>query len=266
MVYSPLQAAAKYFKYYVHAASGKGHGTHSPFVYEFITKVMNDFTKHYDYEKVEGLRKQLLENKTEITIQDFGAGSAKTHSNHRSIASIAKNAAKPKKFGQLLYRMIKFYRFQNILELGTSLGITTSYLALANPLGKVTTMEGCSTLAEIARKNFIQLGIDNIDIVRGNFDSSLQDVLIRNKPIDFAFIDGNHRQEATERYFQQLLPFIHNNSLLIFDDIHWSPGMEAAWKKITTHTAVTAYIDLFYIGIISFRNEFKEKQEFTVRF
>lgn len=266
MVYSPLQAAAKYFKYYIHAANSKGHGTHSPFVFEFITKVMNDFTKYYDYERVETLRKKLLQDKTEIIVEDFGAGSATTNSNVRTIASIAKSAAKPKKFGQLLYRMVKYYGFGNVLELGTSLGITTAYLALADNTAKITTLEGCGNIAEMARRNFIDLGLNNVDIVRGNFDDTLEEVLIRNNPVDFAFIDGNHRQEPTERYFRQILPYTHNNSILVFDDIHWSAGMEAAWNNIVSHESVTAYIDLFYIGIISFRKEFKQKQEFAVRF
>ncbi|GAB3432377.1 O-methyltransferase [Niabella aquatica] len=265
MVYSPLQAAAKYFKYYVHAANSKGHGVHSPFVFEFITKVMNDFTLYEEYAKVEGLRKALLKDTTELEVKDMGAGSARTSSDKRSIASIAKNAAKPKKFGQLLYRIVKYYQPKTILELGTSLGITTSYLALARPDASVTTMEGAPEIAAKAQENFQKLDIENVRIVEGNFDDTLEGVLRQNPEIDLAFIDGNHRQEPTERYFYQLLPYIHNDSLLIFDDIHWSKEMETAWKNIVQHEAVACDIDLFYIGIISFRKQFKEKQHFSVR-
>lgn len=266
MIYSPLQAAAKYFRYYIHAANSKGHGMHSPFVYEFITKVMNDFTKYNDYEKAEGLRKILLADEAEIEVEDMGAGSAATSSNRRTIASIAKNAAKPKKFGQLLYRMVKFYQPETVLELGTSLGITTSYLALANPKAAIITMEGAAAVAGKAQQNFEGLGIKNVEIVRGNFDDTLAGVLRAHPSIDFAFIDGNHRREPTERYFEQLLPYIHNDTLLVFDDIHWSKEMETAWKNIVQHEAVCCDIDLFYIGIISFRKEFKEKQGFSIRF
>ena len=266
MVYSPLQAAAKYFKYYVHATNSKGHGMHSPFVFEFITKVMNDFEKYDDYTKVEALRKSLLTNNETITVEDMGAGSATTTSDKRSIASIAKNAAKPKKFGQLLYRMIKYYQCNNVLEMGTSLGVTSSYLSLANPSAKIITMEGAENIANIAQQNFDQLGLKNIELVRGNFDNTLQPVLEKMGKIDFAFIDGNHRQEPTERYFNQLLPYIHNDTILVFDDIHWSKGMETAWNNIVQHQAVACDIDLFYIGIISFRQEFKEKQGFSIRF
>ncbi len=265
MVYSPLQTAAKYFKYYVHAANSKGHGMHSPFVYEFITKVMNDFEKYDDYIKVETLRKQLLSDHSALEVEDMGAGSGITSSNKRPIASIAKNAAKSKKFAQLLYRMVRYYQPKTVLELGTSLGIATSYLALAHPLAKIITMEGAASVAQIAQENFGKLGIENIEIVKGNFDNTLSDILNKNPKIDFAFIDGNHRQEPTERYFEQLLPHIHNDTLLVFDDIHWSKGMETAWQNVVQHQVVTCYIDLFFIGIVSFRKEFKEKQSFSVR-
>ncbi|HOZ85487.1 MAG TPA: class I SAM-dependent methyltransferase [Niabella sp.] len=266
MVYSPLQAAAKYFRYYVHAANSKGHGTHSPFVFEFITKVMNDFTKYEDYSKVEDLRKLLLSNNTSIKVDDLGAGSTATKSNIRTITSIAKNAAKPKKFGQLLYRMVKYYQPKNVLELGTSLGITSSYLALANPTANLVTMEGSESICEVARSNFESLQLKNIELVQGNFDTQLQSVLDGMGQVDFAFIDGNHRKEPTERYFHQILPHIHNDTILIFDDIHWSKEMETAWRNIVQHEAVACDIDLFYIGIISFRKEFQEKQRFSVRF
>lgn len=266
MAYSPLQAAAKYFKYYVHAANSKGHGTHSPFAFEFITKVMNDFTKYDDYRLVETLRRELLYDQKDVLVEDMGAGSVAGASKKRSIATIAKNAAKPKKFSQLLYRMVRFYKPQVILELGTSLGITTSYLALANPSATVITLEGSDALAAKARENFLRLNIKNIQVITGNFDVTLSGVLKRFPRIDFAFVDGNHRREPTERYFTQLLPNVDNDSLLVFDDIHWSKEMEEAWYTIIRHPEVLCDIDLFYIGIINFRQEFKEKQGFSIRF
>ncbi|SDD34608.1 O-methyltransferase [Niabella drilacis] len=266
MVYSPLVAASKYFKYYIHASNSKGHGMHSPFVFEFITQVMNDFTRYPDYERTEALRKALLKDPGVITVEDMGAGSSKTRSRIRKVASIAKNAAKPAKYGQLMYRMVRHYGAKRILEMGSSLGLTTSYLAAADPGARVITMEGAPSVAALAREHFSGLGLKNIEMVEGNFDDTLPAVLESMPEIDFAFIDGNHRQEPTERYFSQLLPHIHNDTLLVFDDIHWSGEMEAAWKNIVAHEAVTCDIDLFYIGIVSFRKEFREKQGFSVRF
>ncbi|MBZ4191681.1 class I SAM-dependent methyltransferase [Niabella sp. 3A5MI-3] len=239
---------------------------HSPFVFEFITRVMNDFTRYPDYDKVESLRRKLKKDPAVLIVDDFGAGSAKTKSSARKVASIAKNAAKPAKFGQLMYRMVRHYGAKHILEMGTSLGITTAYLAAAAPDARVITMEGAPAVADLARSNFADLGLKNIELVEGNFDDTLPAVLEKMPKLDLVFLDGNHRQEPTERYFRQLLPHTHEETLLIFDDIHWSSGMEAAWKTVVSDAAVTCDIDLFYIGIVSFRKAFKEKQQFAIRF
>ncbi len=265
-MYSKTQLALKYLNYYFTASNGKGHGMHSPFVFHFITKILNDKTVYPEYEKVENLRQQLLTDNTGLTIEDFGAGSAVNKTNSRTVAAIAKNSAKPKKFGQLLFRMVKEYQPQTILELGTSLGITTSYLSLAKPDAKLITMEGAKEVANTARKNLQTLNLQNYALVEGNFDSTLAAVVHGLPTVDFAFIDGNHRQAPTEKYFQELLPKTNNDSILIFDDIHWSKEMEQAWETIKNHPSVRCTIDLFFIGIVIFRQEFREKQHFTIRF
>ena len=265
-MYSKGQLLLKYLQYYFTALNGKGHGMHSPFVFEFITKVLNDKTVYPEYEKVEALRNQLLNDNTQLEVEDFGAGSMVDKKSKRSISSIAKNAVKPKKFGQLLFRMVKYYQPATILELGTSLGITTSYLSLAKPDARVITMEGSKEIAEVAKRNFRDLETRNIEITEGNFDNTLPSVARGLSTVDFAFVDGNHRQEPTERYFKELLAKTDNDTILVFDDIHWSNDMEAAWETIKNNTAVTCSIDLFFIGIVFFRKEFKERQHFVIRF
>src|SRR5258705_1378098 len=265
-MYSSLQLAAKYLKHWIVASNGKGNGMHSPFVFEFITKVMNDKTVYPEYKKVEALRNQLLNDHTVLEVEDFGAGSVIDKKSKRSISSIAKNAAKPKKFGQLLFRMVKSYQPATIPELGTSLGITTSYLSLAKPDARLITMEGSSEIAEVAKRNFSNLEIRNMEKIDGNFDDTLSSVVSGLSTIDLAFIDGNHRQEPTERYFKELLAKTNNDSILVFDDIHWSREMEAAWEIIKNNAEITCSIDLFFIGIVFFRREFKEKQHFSIRF
>jgi len=265
-MYSALQLAVKYFNYWITALNGKGHGMHSPFVFEFITKILNDKTGYPAYEKVEALRNQLLNDKTVLEVEDFGAGSSVDNKSKRSIASIAKKAAKPKKFGQLLFRMIKHYQPATILELGTSLGITTAYLSLAKPDASLITMEGAKEIANVARQNFNSLELKNVELIEGNFDNTLSPVVRGLSTVDFAFIDGNHRQEPTERYFKELLNKTTNDSILVFDDIHWSKEMETAWETIKNHGSVSCSIDLFFIGIVLFRKEFKDKQHFSIRF
>ena len=153
-----------------------------------------------------------------------------------------------------------------ILELGTSLGITTSYLASANPAAQITTMEGASAVAAVAKDNFNKLGLNNIRVVEGNFDHTLTDTLTTMPVIDLAFLDGNHRYEPTVRYFRQILPHLHDHSIVILDDIHWSAEMEQAWDEVRGMEEVTLSIDLFFIGLVFFRKEQKEKQHFSIRF
>jgi predicted O-methyltransferase YrrM len=265
-MFTRWQLLQRYLSYYFNASNGKGHGMHSPFVFSFITKVLNDKTAYPEYHKVESLRRQLLADHSMVEVSDMGAGSVTGQTSRRIISSIAKNAAKPKKFGQLLFRMVKYYQPKQVLELGTSLGITSSYLAFANPAAQVNTMEGAPEIANKAQANFRSLGLSNISLTEGNFDRALFPLLNTLPGIDLAFIDGNHRQEPTERYFRQLLPHIHNDSILIFDDIHWSHEMEAAWDDIKGDPAVRCSIDLFFIGIVFFRREFQEKQHFSIRF
>lgn len=264
-MYSSCQLAIKYLKYYFTASNGSGHGIHSPFVFEFVIKVLCDKKKYDAYNVVENLRKQLMNDNRLIIAEDFGAGSKILKKNKKSIQSILRNTAKSEKYGQLLYRIVQFYQPKTILELGTSLGITTSYLALAQPGSKVITAEGAKGIANLAQQNFQKLSLKNIELVEGNFDDTLETILEKLSSVDLAFIDGNHRQEPTERYFNQILAKTHNGSILIFDDIHWSREMEEAWETIKAHPSVRCTIDLFFIGIVLFRQEFWEKQDFCIR-
>ncbi len=264
-MYTAFQLAKKYVKYYFTAANGKGHGVHSPFVFEFIKFVMNDKKQYPVYEKAEVIRKQLLKNESFIEVEDFGAGSAVIKTNRRKVKDIAASSLKPKKYSRLLFRMIQYYHAQQILELGTSFGVTTSYLASASNKPEVTTMEGAASIAGIAQQNFGKLELTNINIITGDFEKTLQPYL-STAEIDLAFIDGNHRKEPTVKYFHQLLEAANENTIIVFDDIHWSAGMEEAWEIIKQHEAVMLSIDLFFIGIVFLRKDFKVEQHFTIRF
>lgn len=265
-MYSSLQLALKYLRYWLTASNGKGHGVHSPFVYDFIKNVLNDKREFDCFRYIESIRTELKNNTTEINVPDFGAGSRIQLNNKRKISAIARSSLKSKKYSQLIFRIAHYYKPQTILELGTSLGITASYLAFANPSAKIITMEGAPEVAAVARNNFKQLHLSNIKIIEGNFNETLLSVISQVSTVDFAFIDGNHRKEPTLNYFHQLLNRASESSIFIFDDIHWSEEMEEAWNEIKQHQSVTLTIDLFFIGIVFFRKEQKTNEHFTIRF
>lgn len=265
-MYSSAQLAQKYFSYYLHASNSKGHGMHSPFVFDFILNVLNNKSNYQAPVAIEQLRKQLLSDKRIIEIEDFGAGSRINSSKQRSVAQIAKSALKSKRLAQVLFRLAKHCQPQSIIELGTSLGITTAYFSKANPNTSITTIEGSQQIAGIAKENFQKLNCTNIQQLTGNFDDVLSSAISQVSSIDLAYIDGNHRYEPTINYFKQFLAKSTSQTILVFDDIHWSVEMEQAWEEIKSHPSVQYTIDIFFLGFVFFRNDFKVKQNFAIRF
>jgi predicted O-methyltransferase YrrM len=265
-VNTSFQLAKKFIHYYLTASNGKGHGIHSPFVFNFVLDVLNNRQNIHPPANIEDLRKTLLNDNTALVIEDMGAGSRANTTTKRTINEISKNAVKPKKFGQMLHRLVSIYKPINIIELGTSLGVTTSYLTAANPDANVITIEGAPAIQGVAISNFKKLHLDNIESLQGNFDDVLPNVLNDKASIDLVYIDGNHRYQPTINYFNLLLSKINNNTILIFDDIHWSKEMEQAWNEIQHHPLVTCTIDIFFMGFVIFRKEIKKKQQFIIRF
>src|SRR5580658_4284794 len=188
--YSPFRLAGKYLQYYLTAANGKGHGIHSPFVFEFITSILNDRQVYPEYVPIEALRSRLLRDQTPLQIEDFGAGSGHASSSTRSIASVTRHAAKPPRLGQLLFRVVRHYRPSTMLELGASLGVSTAYLAAGATDARLYTIEGSLAIAEVATLNLRTLNLD-AHILTGNFDTVLPGLLTTIPPPDLVFIDGN---------------------------------------------------------------------------
>lgn len=264
--YSGIHLMRTYLHYYRHAHNGKGHGMHSPFVYDFIRKVLLNEGKYNPPETIEVLRGKYLSDYRRLNILDLGAGSRKNNNRERTVRDLARSAVKPSKWGRLLHRIAAHYKPTEIIELGTSLGITTSYLATAIQTPKVYTIEGSAEIAAVAREGFGLLNIKNVESITGNFDAVLPNLLQRRGKAELVYIDGNHRYEATVAYFNLLLPFINSSSILVFDDIHWSAGMEKAWEEIRMHESVRYSIDLFFIGIVFFKPDFRVPQHFAIRF
>jgi predicted O-methyltransferase YrrM len=246
-------------------ASKTRYGVHSPFVYRLVDEVICDFNVGKNFQKIENLREELRKDERLITITDLGAGSHVNNNKQKSVKQIATNALKPPRIAQLISRITNDLKPANIIELGTCLGITTAYLAEAAPKAKIITVEGCPETAKVAKENLQKLSADNVELVIGNFDKILPDILQTMDSLDFIFIDGNHRKDSTLNYFSQCLPKVTDNSLMIFDDIYWSKGMQEAWEEIKNHPAVTVTIDLFWIGLVYFRKS-QAKEHFKIKF
>jgi predicted O-methyltransferase YrrM len=250
----------QYIKFWI--ASTNQHGVHSPFVYDLVTKCFYDKTSYDAYSQLKTYRYSLLKNKQSISITDFGAGSRLRASNTRKVKDICKTSGTPLHRAKLLYRLVQYFKPTNVLELGTSLGIATQALALGNPSANITTIEGCPNIFAFTKQQLHDFDLKNITIQNGAFSEVLP--TLSTSSWDLVFFDGHHNKAATLEYFEALVRKAHNDSLFIFDDIHWSREMSEAWEEIKTHPKVTVTIDTFYWGLVFFRNE-QPKEHFKIR-
>lgn len=239
------------------------HGVHSPFVYNLVTKCFYAKTNAKDISLFKKIKCSLLQNKTVINVKDYGKGSKVFKTNNRKIFEITKIAGISNKKAHLLIRLIQYFKPSKILEIGTSVGLATSAMCLANINSKITTLEGCPNTADVATTLFKNFQLSNIFQIIGNFENTL--IPACNKNIfDFIYFDGNHSKKSTLYYFEICLKSTSNNSIFIFDDISLSKEMKEAWIEIIKHPKVTVSIDTFFWGIIFFRKE-QAKQHFTIR-
>lgn len=240
------------------------HGVHSPFVYSLITKCFYDKKIYAEYEILKQYRKSLLENKNFIEVTDFGAGSRVFKSNKRQISKIAKTAGISYKRAKLLFRVANYFQPTTILEIGTSLGLATSALSVTNKNAKIITLEGCSNTIATAKSQLENFKFQNVEFINTKFEDYFQNSQLSTPNFQLIYFDGNHSKKATLNYFELLLPTITNETVWIFDDIHWSKDMEKAWEVIKNHPKVKVTIDTFQWGFVFFRAE-QEKEHFVVR-
>ena len=241
-------------------SSTNQHGVHSPFVYNLVTQCFYNKTNYPEYAAIKTYRNRLLKDKQVITVTDLGSGSKRHSKNQKAISQIVKTAGTTYKRAKLLMRLTQYFTCSSILELGTSLGIATQAMHLGNPKASITSIEGCPNISSFTKK--LLNPYNNIALLTGNFNLYLKDC--NQTTFDLIFFDGNHNKTATLKYFEDLLPTAHNNSVFIFDDIYWSKDMTEAWEAIKQHPQVTVTIDTYFWGFVFFRTE-QVKEHFKIR-
>jgi len=225
------------------------HSLQAPFIYDFYTSVVKIKPESLKLHAVQELRRQLLKERTTIEVTDFGTGNNKPK--QRTVRDLVRKSNQ-QKVSQLLYNMANRYHPMVIVELGTSLGLGTLHLAAGAPQCEIITFEGCPATSEKAKSNFRELSVEQIQLVTGTLDKTLGNVMSNLERIDLLFIDANHQYHATLKYFDQCLPKIHQKSILVLDDIHWSKDMEHAWNQVIQYDQVSLTVDLFQVGVAFF--------------
>lgn len=244
--------------------SNNSHGIHSPFVFNLYNEVLNVKKNYYLFGPIESLRCSYLRNDNFIKMLDLGAGSTLGKATQRKVSKIAATSLQSPKYAALLFRLIDYFQANNIIELGTSLGITTCYIAKAKKNSTIISIEGNPDLAALAMQGFKKMGITNINLKTGSFGTHFLPALKELRQIDFILFDGNHQLKPTLQYFEEALPFSHENSVFVFDDIYWSSEMKQAWQIIKAHPQVKVSIDLFEMGLVFFKQG-QHKQHFKLR-
>jgi predicted O-methyltransferase YrrM len=253
----------KYINYRLSAFTE--HDLHSPFLYDLYMNIIKNKYVFYDFEWLNGIRAKLMSSNDVIEINDLGAGSKKL-SKSREVKKIVKHGNACKKQAEFLYRLVNKFKPQTIVELGTSIGLTTLYLAKASSKAQVYTIEGCSNTYSYANEIFEQSGMKNITSIQGNFDVEFPKLINQLSSIDLLYIDGNHTYDATIRYFEAALTIINSNTIIVFDDINWSDGMQKAWKEICDNPKVKISLDFFHFGMVFFRTEHIAQEHFVLKF
>lgn len=257
--------ACKYLKYILLSRHKKGHGIHSPFIFDLVSRIFRNKTDNDIVCSIRKVRNRLITDPRSIVVKDLGAGSEKLKTNLRKVSDIARYSPVPEKYGILLSNLASEFGKPLILELGTSFGISTMYMASSSADSVVYTVEGCPSIAEIADLNFKSAGLSNVKLLTGTFDEALPVVAETGLKPGLVFIDGDHRKDPVLRYFNQIAEMSDNETVIVIDDIYYSNEMEEAWNEIKLNEKVSVTVDIFRMGIVFFRKG-TSRQTYTIRY
>lgn len=237
---------------------------HSPFLAEFVAQVLEDRRWFYAFSVIETARSQWLYDETPMEASPFGAGSMVSTARRLTAGALLRHSSVGPEAGRRLFRLALWLQPTTVLELGTCMGISTAYLAAGRASATFISIEGCRPLAEKARQHLQELGLNHIRIVNGAFADALPEVLSQLQQVDLLFIDGDHRGDAVLGYLHTCLPFLHEQSVVVVADIHWSEDMWRAWQTMQALPQVTGSTDLFHLGVLFFRKAFKHPVHATL--
>ena len=256
----------EYLRYQILAGYRNGHGIHSPFIFNVVSRVFRNKTDKVVVSKIAKLRKELLSDGRMISVNDLGSGSVVNSQKNRSrkVSDIARYSSVPEKYGILLSNLASEFGGPGIIELGTSLGISSIYMALSCPENIIHTIEGCNETLNIAKENLRKAGTDNIILHCGSFEEFLPELLDKINAPGLVFIDGNHRKEPVLKYFELIAEKSSNHTVVVIDDIYLTPEMKDAWHIMKNHGKVSVSIDLYRLGILFFRTGIN-RSHFIVR-
>jgi len=232
-------------QFVIHAGRFLFKSENDAFIEDFRRHVLKPARQRDQYHIAERYCTELIRNHKNLIVESPGAGSRRKKI-PRTISEYARRTKINPKQGKILFHLVSAYKPDTVIEFGTSLGVSTMYLAIANPVANVITVEGNPEIAGITSEGFKAYNLGNVKMVNKLFDEVIDDLAREISGNSLVFIDGNHTYDATMRYFNSF----SKASIIIFDDIRWSSGMMDAWNKIKASPDSGKVIDLFWMGIV----------------
>lgn len=251
----------RYLLYWIR--SRNRHGIQAPFLYELNDSVWRKDCVELIHEPIEAYRKEMLRSNATIHIQDFGAGFSGKRHRERTVSYITRNSSKPPRYARMLYRLTKALSAQTVLELGTSIGVSSLYMATTG--ARVVTVEGCPQTAALARAGFSRFPDLRIESLNAEFDQAIDTLLNSSEQFDLLFIDGHHQFEPTLNYINSCMPILSPRAVVVVDDINWSDEMREAWASLCKDSRFTLTVDVFMLGIL-FRDVDLSKENIEIRY
>lgn len=255
----------EYIRHLFHRRHRRGHGIHSPYVFEFVNKVLFNGAKYVVADGLTAKHRELKSDLRKIPVTDIGAGSTADKSRERTVASFVRHSSLSEKYGGLLYRIAHWFKPDMMLELGTGLGISTLYLASGSSGTPLHSIEGNKYRVVFARELMDDFDLQSVHIHTGDMSECLDAIIPSISGKLLAFVDGNHRYEPTMVYMKKLLGACEGEALIIMDDIYWSKEMTRAWKELLLWPEVRISIDLYYMGILMLRKDL-HKAHYKIKF
>ena len=245
--------------------AGTVYDIHSPYLSRLLAATWLDDRSFYAFETIERVRYFWIRQRAPVPPAELGAGSRTGRTASVDTRYLAKRVAVAPETGRFLFRLAQFLQPETIVEFGTNLGISTLYLHLGDRRRPLYTIEGHPELVRLARESWrLAKARPTLRPYLGTFSEVLPTIFSEAPRIGLVFLDGDHSAAATWSYFEALLPHLHNDSVVVIGDIHWSPDMESVWKRLKGHDRVRASLDLYTLGLLFFREEFTVPEQHTL--
>lgn len=257
--------AQRAVSYWLFSRHRKGHGIHSPYIFNLFSEIFENKPDRSVVKTVENSRERFLNRSDSVVVHDLGSGSLKMGEGRRRVSDIARHSSVKRRYVGIISALAGMSDGRAVIELGTSLGLGTMAMALSAPNSKVITIEGCPDTAAIAMDNFSRLGISNIDTRIGDIGLLLEPILKETGSPGLVFIDANHRFEPLLSYYNTIADHATDGTIVVIDDIHLTPGMEKGWEIIKGNRKTGPTIDIFQMGMVLFR-EGMRKEDYLIRY